>query len=230
MKTNLPEITKAYLGSATFFTIAGEGAMLAAVHYGILPEPDYLLPILAGFGIPAIPFGFYLGARVVYLARPPARARPAYPSGGSSLFENLAVWIMPQPKAPPGGWIFGGKPARVIKYKPEAKIEFVFWEEGMVSMITEGRLLEFCRVTWRRQQQVRYGDLSANQIFSRLYFTRDARPRWPLPDYTSVMHILLSRRLIINRWQGKGGEMRYPPYSTVEEAKKRWGNLQEISS
>jgi hypothetical protein len=222
MKTNLPEITKAYLGSSAFFTIAGEGAMLAAAHYGVIPEADYLLPVLAGFGIPAVPFGFYLGARVAHLARLPERTRPLFDSR-TSVFQILAAWVAPQPKAPPGGWIFDGS-GRKMKYKPDPPKEFEFWEQGMESIITEGRLFDFCKIAWRRQQNVDYGSLGANKIFSRDYFTDQARPRFPLPDYKSVMWILMSRHLIINRWGGKSGRLRYPPYSTVEEAKTRWKN------
>ncbi|MBE7553650.1 MAG: hypothetical protein HS126_21490 [Anaerolineales bacterium] len=225
MKTNLPEISKAYLGSAAFFTIAGEGAMLVAARFGWLHQPDYLLPALAGFSLPALPFGFYLAGRVVHLARPPERAaRPPY-----QIYAHNAAWVAPQPKAPPGGWIFGGKPAKTIKYRPERRQEFIFWEQGMDSMITEFKLFRFCKVAWRRQQQVLYRDLSANQIFSREWYTQEARPRWPLPEYRSVMHILESRYLVINRWSGKGGELLYPPYSTVEEAKLRW-DLSKSSS
>jgi hypothetical protein len=223
VKTNLPEITKAYLGAATFFTIASEGLMLAASKYQLFHRPDYLLPVIVGFGLPALPFGFYLAARVAYLARPPGRVRPMYPNQGGNFFSSLASFIAPQPKAPPGGFTFGdGPPAKILKYKPKADPEFIFWEQGMDSMITEIRLLGFCKIAWRRQQNVLYGKLNSNQVFSREYFTREARPRFPLPDYHSIMHILMSRSLILNRWRGKGGQLHFPAYSTVEEAKARW--------
>lgn len=223
MKTNLPEIMKAYLGSAAFFTIAGEGAMALAYTYDLLRQPHILLPLAVGFGLPALPFGFYLAARVTYLSRPPERAsatRPAYTS-----FSHSAAWVAPQPKAPPGLWFFDffKGPTKTVTYRPEPRQEFIFWEAGMASMITEFRLFSFCRIAWRRQQQMEFGNLGSNQIFSRDYYVSEVRPRFPKPDYRSIMHILKSRDLLINRWQGKGGQLRYPPYSTVQEAKLRWG-------
>lgn len=100
----------------------------------------------------------------------------------------------------------------------------------MESQITEDALFAFCRVAWRRQQNVKFGDLAANKIFSRAYFTQEARPKYPLPEYNSILYILVSRNLIINRWSGKGGELHYPAYSTLLEAKKRFGFKPEQES
>lgn len=234
MKTDLTQIAKAYIGSAAFFTIATEGisAFLSRQGgYGLDPIGAALL----GFSVPALPFGFYLFNRVAYLTRTPTKLQPgpgmAYArsiplsSGGKTgnLFASSVAWVVGQKSAPGHSWGLDGEPGWTMKYKePEPEPEFIFWEKGMESLITEVRLLNFCRVAWRRQQRVAFGDLASNQVFSRQYFTRDCRPRYPKPDYRSIIHILVSRQLIVNRWQGRGGELQYPPHISVSEARERW--------
>lgn len=223
MKTDLSEIAKAYLGAGVFFTIAGEGGMLFLANYNYIREPDYLLPALAGFSIPALPFGIHLAGRVARLSRPPERSRPAGREPQHSLAHTVASWLAGQPKAPPGDWGFSEDVSqRAIKYRPEPRESFIFFADGMPSMITEERLFEFCRIAWRRQQHVLYGNLKSNRIFSRNFFTRQSRPKFTLPEYLSCMYILARTNLILNRWQGKGGQLRFPPYATVMEAKLRW--------
>lgn len=235
MKTDLTQITKAYIGSATFFTIFTEGVGAIARRQDIFSF-DPITAALVGFSLPALPFGFYLFNRVAHLTRTPdrlqagpaaayARSIPLSSNGKTgNLFASTAAWVVSPVKAIGHSWGFddngGGK---TIRYKePKAEPEFVFWEKGMDSLITEIRLRGFCQIAWRRQQSAGYGNLASNQIFSRAYFTRQARPRWPLPDYRSIIHILVSRQLIVNRWQGRGGELQYPPGITVGEAKDRW--------
>lgn len=235
MKTNLTQIAKAYLGSAAFFTIAGEGGMVLVDRYSVLYRSDYLLPVIVGFALPALPFGFYLAGRVASLTRQPERSQAgpavayyrsiAHTVNGKpgNLFTNSVAWVVGQKSAPGHTWGLSGEIGRTMKYKePKPEPEFIFWEKGMESLITEVRLFNFCRIVWRRQQQASYGSLPSNQIFSRAYFTQQARPRYSLPDYRSVMYILVSRQLIINRWQGRAGQLLYPPGITVEEARLRW--------
>lgn len=235
MKTDLTQITKAYIGSATFFTIFTEGIGVIARRNDAF-SLDPITAAILGFSVPALPFGFYLFNRVTHLTRPPQRSMPgpvvAYARSiplsangqTSNLFASTAAWVVGSVKSPGHTWGFDNDgQARTIKYKePKAEPEFVFWEKGMDSLITEVRLRNFCQVAWRRQQMAGYGNLASNQIFSRNYFTRQARPRWPLPDYRSVLHILMSRQLIVNRWQGRGGELQYPPGISTEEARRRW--------
>lgn len=234
MKTDLGQIAKAYLGSAAFFTIATEGIGAFVARQGGYSF-DPVSAALLGFSVPALPFGWYLAGRVAHLTRPPqkmqpvqvaafARSIPLNHNGKTgNIFSNSVAWVVGQRSAPGQTWGFEDKPGRVIKYKePKPEPEFIFWEQGMESLITEVRLLNFCRLAWRRQQQVSFGDLASNQIFSREYFTRTCRPRWPKPDYRSIIHILVSRQLIVNRWQGRGGELQYPPGISAEEARRRW--------
>jgi hypothetical protein len=223
MQTNLTAIAKAYFGSAAFFTIAGEGLMYLSARAHWLNNPDYLLPVIGSFSVPALPFGFYLAARVARLTQPPARPGPRWPMATSTL-ASLAPWFVP-PQTPRGtAWglehpeELTGKP---IRYPREPnRVEFVFYEPGMRSQISESRLYDFCKIAWRRQQQVHFGGLASNRVMSREYFTKEARPRFPMPAYQSCIYILDTRRLIINRY--KGGELFYTPGITVEEAMKRW--------
>lgn len=216
--THLWRIAKAYLGSATFFTIAGEGAMLIADRYGLVHRADYLLPVIGAFSIPALPFGIHLAARVVQLTRPPTKGPRFAPQGAFG-------WVVKSPKAIIHSWGLEDteQPTKTIAIGREpSRVEFVFFEPGMRSQISESRLYQFCKIAWRRQQQVHFGSLASNRVMSREYFTKDARPRFPMPDYQSVVYILDSRSLIINRH--KGGELFYPPGITVEEAIKRWSH------
>lgn len=235
MKTDLGQIAKAYLGSAAFFTIATEGIGAFIARQGSYSF-DPISAALLGFSVPALPFGWYLAGRVAHLTRPPQKMQPVqvaafarsipYSQSGKpgNLFASSAAWVANLKPLPGQAWGIGdGEATRTIKYKEQKpEPEFIFWENGMESLITEVRLLNFCRLAWRRQQQVSFGNLASNQIFSREYFTRICRPRWPKPDYRSVIHILVSRQLIVNRWQGRGGELQYPAHISVEEAKKRW--------
>lgn len=235
MKTDLTQITKAYIGSATFFTIFAEGvAAIARRQDSYLIDP--ITAAIVGFSVPALPFGWYLFNRVTHLTRPPSRSQagpaiayarsiPLNANGQTSnLFASTAAWVVGAVKSPGHTWGFeNDEHGRTMRYKePKREAEFIFWEKGMDSLITEVRLRGFCQVAWRRQQSAGYGNLASNQVFSRTYFTRQARPRWPLPDYRSIIHILVSRQLIVNRWQGRGGELQYPPGITTSEAKGRW--------
>lgn len=230
MQTNLTQIAKAYFGSAAFFAIAGEGAMFIAETYRYTARPDYLLPAVVAFSLPALPFGYYLAGRVAQLARPPQKVGPRYPQATSSVFASAATWIVAstghftgQIKPMPNqtwGLQDTSQATRDIPYKEPTRTEFVFYEPGMRSQIIESRLYAFCKTAYRRQQHVLYGGLAANRVFSRDYFTKQARPRFPIPDYQSCIHILDSRGLIVNRY--KGGELVYTPGITVETARRRW--------
>lgn len=221
MQTNLGQIAKAYLGSAAFFTITGEGLMFIAHHRGWIDQPDYLLPVVGAFSIPALPFGIHLAARVIHLTRPPQRG-PRY-FGPPAVLASLVPWLAPQPRAPHGtAWGLEDPTfaSQKMKYKEPSRTEFVFYGPGMASQITYSRLFSFCAAAWRRQQQVYYGNLASNKVFSREHFTKQARPRWPKPDYYSCLLILERTNLIINRH--KGGELLHTPAVTAEEAMKRW--------
>lgn len=214
--TNLWRIAKAYLGSATFFTIAGEGVMFIADRYGFVTEADYLLPAIGAFSIPALPFGIHLAARVAQLTRPPQKGPRFAPAG-------VFGWVVKPPKAIIHSWGLEDteQPTKTVTIGREpSRVEFVFYEDGMRSQISESRLYQFCKIAWRRQQAVHFGSLASNRVLSREHFTKEARPRFPMPDYQSCVHILDSRALIINRY--KGGELFYPPGITVEEAINRW--------
>lgn len=240
MRTDLGQIAKAYLGSAAFFTIATEGIGAFIARQGGYSF-DPVSAALLGFSVPALPFGWYLAGRVAYLSRPPQKMQPVQVAAYSrsiplthngrtgNIFSNSVAWVVGQTlrqaqDAAPGQTLgFEDKPGRVMKYKePKPEEPFIFWEQGMKSLITDVRLLNFCRIVWRRQQQVSFGDLASNRIFSREYFRQDCRPRWPRNDYESILHILESRQLVLNRWQGRGGELQYPPHITTEEARRRW--------
>lgn len=223
MQTNLTQIAKAYFGSAAFFAVAGEGFMFIADTYRLTARPDYLLPAVLSFSIPALPFGYYLAGRVAQLARPPQKAGPRYPQPTSNVFASGVAWVVGQLKPMPNqtwGLEDTSQSTRAIPYREPSRTEFVFYEQGMRSQIIESRLYAFCKTAYRRQQHVLYGSLAANRVFSRDYFTKQARPRFPIPDYQSCIHILDSRGLIVNRY--KGGELMYTPGITVEVARRRW--------
>jgi hypothetical protein len=224
MQTNLWQISKAYLGSSLFFSIAGEGLVYLAERRQWIDQGDYISPIVIAFSLPAIRSGFQLAGRVARLTAPPPRPGPRSLYPPPNLLTSAAAWLFSQPVNPTGyRWGWEDKPgpeAKKIGYREPNRQEFVFSEEGMLGEITESRLHTFCQIAWRRQQQVYYGNLASNRIFSREYFTKEARPRYPLPTYKSCIHILLSRALMTNRY--KGGELIYPAGITVDEAKRRW--------
>lgn len=222
MKTNLRHIATAYVGSATAFAIAGEGATWLGQHWHWLDRPSYLVAPVLALTLPAFAAGFHLAGRLVKLTEKPTHPAQYYQYGRTATLASSAVWSIGG-KAPDHTWgaEHPEEASRTIRLgKAPDRFEFVFWEEGMQSQISESRLYDFLKIAWRRQQHVHFGNLRSNQILSRAYFTKQARPRYPLPDYWSIKHILASRRLILNGY--KGGELFYPPGITLDEAKRRW--------
>lgn len=192
--------------------------MFVASTYRLIAHPDYLSPAILSFSIPALPFGFYLAGRVAQLTRPPQKAGIRVWGSGSnqtlnpqpSTLFSTAAWLVGQIKPMPNqtwGLQDTNQPTRTIPYREPSRTEFVFYEEGMRSQIIESRLYAFCKTAYRRQQHVLYGSLAANKVFSRDYFTKQARPRFPIPDYQSCIHILDSRGLVINRYKGGGASV-----------------------
>lgn len=226
--TNLTQIIKTYLGSSALFAIFGEGSMLYLDNYqGI--QGDYFLPLLAAATLPALPPAIGLATRLGQLTEPSrptrnygSRRRIAVNGGTRELFMNAVDTVESIFFSPAAS-------TRKVKYKPKPLREFLF--DGIVLGgsigtvdIPEGQLKEFCRKVFHRQVVALHGSgrIRANQIFSRNYFTKQARPSTPAPEYQAMMYILVSRNLVLNRRQGAGGRLRFTPYVTVEEAKGRW--------
>lgn len=206
-KTNLVHVSQAWLGSGVLLTITG-----FIIHYAYMGH--LIWPLAVGFGLPSLAGGIGLAVRLGELTGASNSGRPAtgrrgitFSSGGHT--KEIMLSLVP--------WHINH-----LEQDPTPPKPFEFWESEMTAVIPDNQLLTFCRTAWRRQQQTRFGNLAANQVFSRLYFTGQARPRYSPADYKNIMHILLSRNLIRGRWQGKGGELRYTPTITVAEAQRRW--------
>lgn len=169
MNTNLTQITKAYIGSSAFLVIAGEGAIWFLDRYHWVREPDYLLPVAAAIAIPAGYLGLQLMARGMRLSQPPAKRGPVYSQ--PSVFASAVGWVVGNGRGISHTWGLEdtAQPMTSIKLPKEPRRdEFRFFEKGMTSEITETMFYQFCVTAWRRQQQVYYGNLAANRIFSRL--------------------------------------------------------------
>lgn len=218
----LSNIIKTYLASGCLLTTTG-----FLVYYGL--SRDITWPPVVGFGLPALVGGLRFCNRLWQLAAPAQSGRNIYlQQGGGRAVQftangrtsNLFLHSVPS--------IFGFKPNTQSVDNPmqsTGKNEFMFFEDNMSAIIYESQLYDFCKRAWRRQQRWQFGELTANQIFTRDVFLTES-PRLTPSDYESMLYILRSRALLTGgRWQGKSGQLRYSPTIAVELAKKRWGNV-----
>ena len=209
------DFAKTFLFSGMLLTIA-----CYTIYYGLN------WPLVVGFGIPSGLIGLRLAlgllelssyrrrnSRNDFLQQQYSRSIPVNANGRQG---NLFLHVVPS--------IFDSKPRSAMPVQHDTHNEFMFYDANMSSVIYESQLFEFVKVAWRRQQRYAFGDLSANQIFSRRHFTQ-VYPRIAPVDYEAMMYILMSRALIAGgRWQGKGGKLRFTPRITVDLAKSRWNH------
>jgi hypothetical protein len=203
--------------SETLKTYVGSGVLLTATGYVVVAGLNGVAwPWLVGFGVPSLAGGWGLAIRLYQLTAPDdgrtvrgGRAIPLHANGRDE--GNI---FMSSVKS-----IFGTH--EVARTRPIIPTRD-FWERGMESAIPEDMFFLFCKTAWRRQRNAEIGNAPMNVIFSRNYFTKEARPRYTKSDYESILWILSTRNLIYDRVQGKGGRLRYPPCTTLEQARLMW--------
>lgn len=217
---NIKNELKGFVLDSLYLSVALEIATMAASPLFGIDEPDYLWPVRAGVGL--IAFGRFYNYHLqkkpsVTFGQTQARRRVLI-NGKETLLSSV-----------PLNWWGNGKreEPRVIKYREPKRFEH-HWDVALPSReatirVYEPRLLNLCETAYRRERS----GIPANERhpLSRNYFTRQHRPRFPLPLYSACLLVLDVCDLLDGRSQGASGRLRFRPRSSVELAKERFGQL-----
>lgn len=74
--------------------------------------------------------------------------------------------------------------------------------------ITERQILEFLRMGWKRQE-------NGKEPLTEKYWRKIHRPALKTAVYRGIINILVESGIIINRWQGRSGELALPPNEAI---------------
>jgi hypothetical protein len=181
-------------------------------------SPDHAWPFVIGTGLVA--FGRYCN---YHLQKTPTISFGQTESRRRVLISGKPAFLSAVPLI--GRLQSTPRETQVIKYRPLAKIER-FWDVTLtnreaVIRVYEPRLLNLCETAYRRERS----GIASNERypFSRNYFTKQHRPRFPLPLYAACLTILNVCDLLDGRSRGASGRLRYRPVPTVELVKDRFG-------
>lgn len=221
MRKNAKTEAKNFFFGCLYASVFLEAVNILADWY-TYASPDHAWPWIVGTGLVA--FGrycnHYLGRKRSITLGQSEGKRKVLINGFPAFLSSVPLIARLGPDLEPH------KPedARIIKYREPRQIEY-FWDVPLPNRevdirVYESRLLVLCEVAYRRQRS----DLLPEHRypFSRNFFTKQLRPRYPMPLYAACLTILADCDLLDGRSQGASGGLRYRPTRTVALAKHRF--------